>query len=376
MFGRLRHMLVKECLQVFRDPRMRAIIFFVPVFQTLIFGYIVTTDVKRVTTAVCDLDDSAASRELINRFVAPGYFRIAAHVPDLRAAQELVDRGRAQAVLHVGPGFERELRAGRPAPVQVLLDGTDSNTAAVVLQYALRITRQLGGEIQAEQSARRRGAVAPGPRVELEARPWFNPTLESRNYHVPAVIALMVSIVTLLLTSMAVVREKEIGTLEQVLVTPIRPSEFILGKTIPFALIAFADMALVTLVGVFWFDVPFRGSVGLLCAATGLYLLTTLGVGLFISTISQTQQQAMMSTFFFFFPAMLLSGFVFPIANMPEPVQWLTYVNPVRYFLVLLRSIFLKGVGVEILWPHMAALAVMGLLMLGLAAKRLRKTLA
>ena len=212
--------------------------------------------------------------------------------------------------------------------------------------------------------------------MDLEIRAWFNENLESRNFYVPGVIALLVMLITLLLTSMAVVREKEIGTMEQIMVTPITPKEFILGKTLPFALISLVDVVLITLVGVFWFEVPIQGSLWLLLVATSLYLMTTLGMGLFISTVSRTQQQAMMSAFFFQFPAVLLSGFVFPIANMPEVVQWLTYLNPLRYFLIIIRGIFLKGVGMNILWPQMAALAVMGLLILWLASRRFRKTLA
>jgi ABC-2 type transport system permease protein len=212
--------------------------------------------------------------------------------------------------------------------------------------------------------------------VKLETRAWFNENLESRNFYVPGVIAIIVMLITLMLTSMAVVREKEIGTMEQIMVTPITSVEFILGKTVPFALIGFADVVLITVLGVFWFDVPIRGSLLLLFVATALYLLTTLAIGLFISTVSQTQQQAMMSTFFFYFPAVLLSGFMFPIANMPVVVQWLTYLNPLRYFLVIVRGVFLKGVGPDVLWPQMIALAVMGRVALWLAAKRFRKTLA
>jgi len=212
--------------------------------------------------------------------------------------------------------------------------------------------------------------------VKLQTRAWFNENLESRNFYVPGVIAIIVMLITLMLTSMAVVREKEIGTMEQIMVTPITPSEFILGKTIPFALIGFADVVLITVLGVFWFDVPIRGNLLMLFVATALYLMTTLGVGLLISTVSETQQQAMMSTFFFYFPAVLLSGFMFPIANMPVAIQWLTYLNPLRYFLVIVRGIFLKGIGPAVLWPQMTALAVMGLVVLWLASRRFQKTLA
>jgi ABC-2 type transport system permease protein len=220
------------------------------------------------------------------------------------------------------------------------------------------------------------GSTRQPGQVTLQTRAWFNENLESRNFYVPGVVAMIVTLVTLLLTSMAVVREKEIGTMEQIMVTPITPVEFILGKTLPFALFSFVDVIIITLVGVLWFRVPIRGSLLVLFLATALYLMTTLGVGLVVSTVSQTQQQAMMTTFFFFMPAILLSGFMFPIANIPVVVQWLTYLNPFRYFLVIIRGIFLKGVGPSVLWPQMVALAVMGPITLWLASRRFRKTLA
>lgn len=376
MLERIRHMLVKEFLQIFRDPRMRAVIFVIPVVQTLVFGYAVTTDVKDVRTAVLDGDNSVASRELVSRFAASGYFEVREYAATAERARELLDRGEVQAVLQVDPGFADDLRLGLVAPVQLLLDGTDSNTAGIAADYAAKIIGQLSQEILVYRFTRLRGSGLEPGRVLLETRAWFNENLESRNFYVPGVIAIVVMLITLMLTSMAVVREKEIGTIEQIMVTPIRPLEFILGKTLPFALIGFADVALVSLVAVGWFDVPIRGSLPLLFIATALYIMTTLGVGLFISTLSSTQQQAMMSTFFFYFPAVLLSGFMFPIANMPAVVQWLTYLNPLRYFLVILRGIFLKGLGTEILWPQMLALAVMGVATLGLASSRFRKTIA
>ncbi len=244
-----------------------------------------------------------------------------------------------------------------------------------MLSYAVKIATAYSQNILVERYERRFGAIALPGRPDLRTRAWFNDNLESRNFYVPGVLVVVVSVVTLLLTSMAVVREREIGTMEQIMVTPITPTEFILGKTMPFVVIGFIDVTLVTLIGRFWFGVPIRGHLALLFFATGLYLMTMLGIGLFISTVSQTQQQAMISTFFFFFPAMLLSGFAFPIANMPEPVQWLTLVDPLRYFLVIVRAIFLKGVGMEILWPDMLALGLMGVVMLTLASKRFHKTL-
>jgi len=376
MRERIKHMLIKEFIQVFRDPRMKAVIFIVPVLQCLVFGYAVTTDVRHVPTAVYDLDASVASRELVSRFERSGYFDVVEYVASDRRARELLDRGEVRAVLRMNKGFEEALLSGRSAQLQIIVDGTDSNTAGIVLGYSTRIAGKFSQDVLNLQLRRLSGNTRQPGQVDLETRAWFNENLESRNFYVPGVIAMIVTLVTLLLTSMAVVREKEIGTMEQIMVTPITPAEFILGKTLPFALISFADVLVVTLVGVLWFKVPIRGNLGLLFFATALYLMTTLGIGLLISTVSQTQQQAMMSTFFFFMPAVLLSGFMFPIANMPEVVQWLTYLNPFRYFLVIIRGIFLKGVGPDILWPQMAALLVMGVITLGLASRRFRKTLA
>jgi len=376
VFERIRHMLIKEFTQILRDPKMRGVIFLMPVVQVLVFGYAVTTDVKHVATAVLDRDNSVASRELIARFEHSGYFDILEHVDNDDRARRLVDQGRARVVLGINRGFEDDLRAGRTALLQIIVDGTDSNTAGIVLDYSAKITRQFSQKVLVTRLTRRTGVPRESTGVVLQARSWFNENLESRNFYVPGVIAIIVLLITLMLTSMAVVREKEIGTMEQIMVSPITPAEFILGKTMPFALIGFADVIGITLVGVFWFDVPIRGNLLLLLAATTLYLMTTLGIGLLISTISETQQQAMMSTFFFYFPAVLLSGFMFPIANMPRTVQWFTYFNPLRYFLVIVRGIFLKGVGAAVLWPQMAALALMGVATLWLASRRFRKTLA
>lgn len=376
MIERISHILRKEFLELLRDRRMWGILFVIPIVQTLVFGYAVTTDVEHVRTALLDFDRSSASRDLASRLTASGYFDIVANAGDARDARRLVDHGEVQVVLRIDSGFERDLRAGRLAPVQILLDGTDSNTAGIAADYAARIVREYSREILAERAMRRRGAAPDATAVSVVSRAWFNENLESRNFYVPGVIAMLVTLITLMLTSMAIVREKEIGTIEQIMVTPIRKSEFILGKTVPFALIGFADVGLVSLVGIYWFEIPLRGSLVLLFASTALFLMSTLGIGLFISTVSSTQQQAMMSTFFYYFPAVLLSGFMFPIANMPEPVQWITYANPLRYFLIIIRGVFLKGIGADVLWPQMLALAAMGVATLWLATSRFRKTLA
>jgi ABC-2 type transport system permease protein len=376
MWERIKHMLIKEFIQIFRDPRMKGVIFLMPIVQLLVFGYAVTTDVKNVATLVHDLDNSVASRELVSRFVKSGYFNVVEYTDSEDRVRELMDRGKVGAVLRMNKGFEDDLRAGRTSQLQVIVDGTDSNTAGIALNYSSKIAGQFSTELLTQRILRSSGPLGQTGRVVVETRAWFNENLESRNFYVPGVIAIIVMLITLMLTSMAVVREKEIGTMEQIMVTPITSAEFILGKTVPFALIGFADVILITLIGVFWFEVPIRGNLAVLFVATALYLLTTLSIGLFISTVSQTQQQAMMSTFFFYLPAVLLSGFMFPIANMPPLVQWLTYLNPLRYFLVIIRGIFLKGVGPTILWPQLLALAVMGFLTLWLAAKRFHKTLA
>ncbi len=375
MLDPLRAMLKKEFVQALRDPRMRAVLLVVPVIQVLVFGYAVTTDVRDVRLAVLDLDRSPESREILSRFTGAGYFRVVALPVDDGELRALLDRGRARAALVVDRSFGADLRGGRTATAQLLLDGTDSNSASLVAGYASRIAGEWSREIPAARFARATGLPPPPAAVTVEARAWFNENLESRSYFVPGVIALLLMVTTLLLSSMAIVREKESGTIEQVMVTPIRRWEFVLGKTLPFVLIGYLNVSLVTTAAVLWFRVPVRGSLLLLAAATGLYLMSLLGAGLFVSTVSRTQQQAMMTTFFFTMPFLLLSGFIYPIANMPAPVRALTYLNPLRYVLVVVRGIFLKGVGLPILWPQLLALALLGVAALGLAVLRFRKTM-
>lgn len=376
MWERIQHMLRKEFAQVFRDPRMRMVIFGLPILQCLIFGYAVTMDVRHVRLAILDLDQTPASRALVARFLASAYFEAAAWPRDEAAARALIDAAGTAAVLRIDAGFGGEIESGRTAAVQLLVDGSDSNTARFVLAYSQTVVAT-HGRAQLLARTRQRGAAAPAVgSLDLRPRAWFNAELESRNYFVPGIMAILVMLVTLMLTGMAIVREKEVGTIEQIMVTPIRPVEFILGKCAPFVVIGFVDVALVTAVGTLWFDIPIRGSFALLVVGMGLFLLSTLGIGLFISTVCSTQQQAMMTTFFFFFPAMLLSGFIYPIANMPEPIRWITILNPLRHILVIIRSVFLKGVGVDVLWPQMLALLLIGLAVLWFAVGRFHKTLA
>lgn len=369
MIERVKQMVTKEFIQVLRDKRMRAMIFLVPIIQLLAFGYAVTMDVNNIGTAILDLDNSPESRELVRRLESSGYFRMNYYPASSRDLGELLDRGKVVCGLQIDPGFSRQVKKGESASVQVLLDGTDSNSTMVVMSYAMRILATYGRELSAAPVT---AALAP---LRVETRAWYNPDLRSRNYNVPGVIALMIMLLCLMLTSMSVVREREVGTIEQLMVTPLRPVELILGKTLPFAAIGFFDMCLVTAVAVFWFEIPIRGSFGLLFLATTVYLLSVLAVGLFISTISKTQQQALMATFLFFAPAILLSGFMFPIENMPAVFQYATYLNPLRYFLVIIRGLFLKGSGFSVLWPQMAALLVLGLTLITISSLRFKKRL-
>jgi ABC-2 type transport system permease protein len=375
MFDRLRAMLIKEFIQVFRDPRMRIVLFVIPALQTVIFGYAVNMDVKNIPTAVLDRDNSAESRDLAAVMGSSGYFKTATRIDRYEEARVLLDRGKVRVVLVIEHGFAEELRSGRATSVQVLLDGSDSNTAGVISGYLGRLAIAYNTRLQADYAARHMGIPPRIGRVELVSRAWFNDNLESPPFYVPAVITNILFVITMLLSSLAIVREKEIGTIEQIIVTPIRKGEFILGKTLPFVLIGYIDVALISTVGALVFDVPVRGSLWLLFLATTLFLMSSLGLGLLISTISQTQQQAMMTAFFIIFPAMLLSGFAFPIENMPEPAQWLTLLNPLRYYMVIIRGIFLKGIGLDILWPQLAALGGLGVVLLSLAVKRFHKTL-
>jgi ABC-2 type transport system permease protein len=382
MWERIRVILRKELVQALREPRMRMLLFVPPLVQLIVFGFAVNLDVDITRIAWMDMDRTPLSRELRARFEGSGRFEVVLEAATEEDVQRTLDRGEAQAVVRVLPDFARDVLRGRPTAVQVLIDGTNSNTASLVSGYAGSVIADFSGDVAAErQNARILARNAPGPvnaaapEVVARARVWFNPELYSRHYFVPGVIANIIFMVTLMLTAMAIVREKEIGTMEQLMVTPMRPIELMLGKTLPFAIVGLAEVALITTAALLVFHTPFRGSVVLLFFCAALFLMTSLGAGLFLSTISHTQQQAMMMSFFFSMPAFMLSGFAFPIRNMPEPVQWLTYLNPLRYFVEIVRGIFLKGVGVESLWPPMAALGVYGVTVLGFSALRFRKKL-
>lgn len=366
MWERIAVILRKEFIQALREPRMRVLLFLPPILQSIIFGFAVNLDVDHARIAWMDMDRTPLSRELRERFEGSGRFDVVAIAASEEDVQRTLDRGLANAVVRVLPNFERDVKRGNAAQVQVLIDGSNSNTASLVSGYAGQVIAQF---------SQRLTPVKDTPRVTARTRVWFNPDLYSRNYFVPGVVANIIMIVTLMLTALAIVREKEIGTMEQLMVTPIRPIELMLGKMLPFALVGLVDTVLVTTVALVVFGVPFRGSVTLLFICACLFLMTSLGAGILLSTISQTQQQAMMANFFFTTPAFMLSGFAFPIANMPLVVQWLTYLNPLRYFVEIVRGLFLKGSGVETLWPQMVALTIYGVVVLSLSALRFHKTL-
>jgi ABC-2 type transport system permease protein len=379
-FLRLRVLLHKELLQALRDPRLRFLLFLPPLIQLIAFGYAANLDLKDIPIALYDEDHSPVSRELAFAFTSSGYFKIITHIRKPADMARILDKGKVKAILHFGSDLAGRVNSNRTALVQVIVAGTNSNTASVVQSYALQILEKFNRSrlaMRLDRSPTLRRVIPTGSEgiVQVDVRVWYNTELLSRNFYVPGIIALVIMVATLNLTALSVVREKEVGTMEQIMVTPIRPAEFILGKTIPFAVIAIIQVALVCSVGVFWFGVPMRGSLVLLFLSLLIYLLSCLALGLFISTISRNQMQALVTTFFFTFPIILLSGFIFPIDNMPRAIQWVTYFNPLRYFLVIIRELFLKGAGLDALWHEIAALLVIGLGLMSLAVRRVSKTL-
>ena len=382
MWERIFVILRKELIQALREPRMRVLLFLPPIIQLIVFGFAVNLDVDHARIAWMDMDRTPESRSLRDRFTGSGRFDIVSAPENEEDVQRTLDRGEAQAVVRIPQGFARGTARGRATEVQILIDGTNSNTASLVASYAGEIVAEYSVDLMEKQQRVKVLTRSPGspvsmatPQVTARSRVWFNPDLYSRNYFVPGVIANIIMMVTLMLTALSIVREKEIGTMEQLMVTPVRPIELMLGKTLPFALVGLMDVTLVTVAALLVFRIPLHGSFLLLLCCAVLFLMTSLGAGLFLSTISHTQQQAMMGSFFFSTPAFMLSGFAFPIRNMPVPVQYLTYLNPIRYFIEIVRGIFLKGAGVDVLWPQMAALTVYGVTVLSLSAMRFQKKL-
>ncbi|MFA4903107.1 MAG: ABC transporter permease [Desulfobaccales bacterium] len=378
MFRRIRHIIIKEFIQVLRDKKLRFFLIVPPLVQLLTYGYVVNFDIKKVAVAVFDESRTMESRQLIDRFTSTDWFYVKYFVNSKNEILRRIDAGDITMALWIQWDFATRMRQGKSGKIQVIVDATDSNAALIVNRYAGTVIATYNQE-QLEQRFNSRGHDWVGRfslPLEVEPRAWFNENLISRFSMVPGVIAMVVLLISLMLTALSVVREKEIGTLEQILVTPIRPIELMLGKTIPFVIISMLEVVMVTIVGVLWFEVPFRGSIIVLLLGTLAFLFNSVGVGLLISTISSTQQQAMMAGNLYLTPAILLSGLVFPIANMPVFFQLLTKLNPLMYFIVVTQGVFLKGAGLALLWPEMLSMTVLGLGMLALAVARFKVHLA
>jgi ABC-2 type transport system permease protein len=375
VFARILPVIRKEFIHIIRDPRTLAVMFIAPLMQLILFGYAATSDVRNVPMAVFDQDRTPQSRHLVAAFVQSGQFTIARHVGSEQELARMVDAGQARAGLIIPPNYGADLLGGQGAQVAFVLDGSDPSVASTALSSARLIGQVEATNVQQQALARRGGSVVLAPMMEVRPRVWYNPDMASAVFMVPALIGLILQMQATLLTSSAIVRERERGTIEQLIVTPIRSWELILGKILPYILLAFFNTIEVLLVGTLVFGVPVRGSLALLLALSGVFLATSLGIGLFISTVAKTQQEAMMLTWFTLLPTVFLSGFFFPLAAMPPALQAISRLIPLRYYLIIIRSILLKGVGAESLIPEIAALAVFGVLILTAAALRFRKRL-
>ena len=373
---RIRCLLIKELTQLRRDRRLCGILILAPLLQLLLLGYAATTDIRHIALAIRDNDHTYHSREYIRALGSSGYFKIRPLTQSDTADQDLLVSGRAGLILVIPRGFSQCLASGLPADAQVLVDGADSNFAVQGLNYLQKATRLYSSRLVrlAGDPLQRRGASLPS--VTVESRIWYNPDLSSRFFMVPAVLGVLLLVITMLVTSMALVKEREEGTMEQLAVTPLRPAELIAGKLLPFAAIGFAEISLALPLIFMVFHVPFHGSLTLFYLFSILFLMSTLGLGLFISTLVKTQQQAMLAaTFFVMMPFILLSGFIFPVENMPPAMRAIAQFIPLKYYLTIVRGVFLKGTGWPELWPQALALAAWGMAILGLAVMNFHKKL-
>ncbi|MGD2270248.1 MAG: ABC transporter permease [Desulfobacterales bacterium] len=368
---RIRELVRKEFIQLFRDKKNRPLLVIAPLVQLIVFGYVVTTDVRDIRVGLIDQSRTPESRRLIDTINGNKTFRITHYLDHPKELDRLLFQRKINLGFKIPPDFSSRIRSRHTAEIQILADGSMSNMAAIRISYTTTLLERFNIQLIRELHPQR---IDYGE-IDGRIRTWYNPNLESQYFYVPGIVAFLVMLLSLLFTSMAIVREKEAGTMEQLIVTPLKPFELILGKTIPFIIIAQGQMVMVIAFAILWFKIPLVGNAFLLLGATCIFLLSTLGIGLFISTVSQTQQQAMMTNFFFILPFFMLSGFVFPIANMPTVVQWFTYLNPLRYFLLIIRGIFLKGTGLEVLWPQLLALMILGGAVFTAAVNRFRKRL-
>ena len=366
----------KEFIQLKRDRRMIPLVFAAPLIQLLLFGYVVQTEIKNIDMVVVDSDRSAESRVLTEKFVNAGYFKIAARAEGEMQIAEYIRADKATIGVIIPSGYRDAIASGRTAEVMLVIDGSDSNAGVQAQQFATRIIASRSQELMEQRLAAVRAIAPKISTVEPRIRVWYNPDLKSVNCMIPGLMGLIITIITTLVTSLAIVKERERGTLEQLIVSPISRAELISGKILPFVLIAFIEIGLVLALGIGWFGVPFRGNLLLLLLLCVAFLFTTVGQGLFVSTVSRTQNQALMTTWFFMMPAMMLSGFIFPIANMPVVIQWFTYIVPLRYFLVIVRGIFLKGVGIGALWDEALLLMLLGVMIFGVSVLRFKKRFA
>lgn len=362
----------KEILQVSRDRAFLPLLFFAPIMQLLLFGYTATTDVKNISMAVLDQDKTHDSIKFIESFINSGYFKLKAYLHSESEIDNVLNSSKVKLVINIPKNFSRKLKRGEPIDVQAIIDGTNSNNANVILAYTRDIAQRTSIKIIFKQLKRVNMEI---PITDLRHRIWYNPELVSVNYVVPGIICTILSIVTTMLTSVAIVREREKGTLEQLMVSPIASYHLILGKVLPFVMIGFIDAVIVLVAGILWFKVPVKGSVLLLFALAIIFITNTLAIGILISTISRTQQQAMMTTLFLMIPWITLSGFVFPIENMPKIIQVLTYFIPLRYFLIIIRGIVLRGVGLSVLWNQVLVLTILGTVLILLGISRFHKQL-
>jgi ABC-2 type transport system permease protein len=379
MWGRILEIFRKEFIQMLKDPRMRVVLFGPPIVELLIYGFAVNFNIEHSRVAWMDHDNTFESRELLGHFQASRYFQVTEMPEKADQIRDLFERGKVVAAIQVLPGFGRDIHRGKTASVQVVVDGTNSNTAAIIANYSSEVIAEYGTSLakagtKASALANKSSAIVPtAAKFIVQSRVWFNPELNSRDYFIPGILVNILAMVTIMLTAMSIVRERELGTMEQLMVTPVKPVELMIGKLVPVGLIGLFDVFLVIGAAKIVFHTPFRGSIFILLGCTILFLLTALGVGLFISTVSRTQQQALISSCFYLLPAILLSGFAFPIRSMPPLVQIMTYFNPLRYFTEIVRNIFLKGSGVGYLWPQMLALAIIGTTTLALSIDRFGK---
>ncbi len=372
---RLLSLIRKEFIQIVRDPRTLAITFIMPVMQIFLLGYAATNDVRNVPLAVWDQDRSWASRQLLDAYRAADYFHLDYDVGNEEELRRLIDSGAARTGLIIPPDYSTRIAGGQTAQIAMIVDGSDPTIANTALSAATMIGQTKATNLLVERAASRgQSAVAQLP-VEVRTQVWYNPDLLSSYYMIPALIGLILMMMTTLLTSTSIVRERERGTIEQLIVTPLRSAELVVGKLAPYVLIAMIDMAEIIGAGVLMFGVPINGSLPLLLLLAGLFLVSTLGLGLFVSTLANTQQEAMLTSMFFLLPAIFLSGFFFPLAGMPWYLQAFSYVIPLRYFLIITRGIMLKGVAIDVLWNQVIALGIFAVIIMGSAAVRFRKRL-